>query len=78
MGNRQNEKKNVFLFWQANFCVSHTFSREAKAEGLSGARNSIAKKTKMIKKKQYDDDDDDDVPTTNFVPVKLSPSCLSF
>ena len=36
------------------------FERRPKAENLSGARNSVAKKTKMInKKKQYDHDDDD-------------------
>ena len=47
--------------------VFGTFSSEAKAEGLSGARNCVAKKTKWTKK------DSTTTPrrTTNFVPVKL-------
>ena len=68
-----------------------SYSSEAKAEGLSGARNSIAKKTKMIKKKTVRRRTDDVragicnmkvnrrnyKDTTNFVPVKLSVTFLS-
>ena len=49
------------ILWLKNF------SSEAKTDGLSGARNSIAKKTKMIKKKTVRRLRS----TTNFVPVKL-------
>ena len=51
--------------------VSKSYSSEAKAEDLSGARNSVAKKKKkMIKTKQYANVRTG-TGTTNFVPVKL-------